>query len=305
MSDEATPGTEQGVVHRTGGGVYEVVTDVGRALRASLRGRLKRESRAGGVVVGDRVALERVGDAWRISAVEPRTAELIRRAGRDAKVVAANLTDVFAVVSVAGPRASATLVDRLLAIGEACGLHPRLVVNKADLDPEGTESGPLADVYRSIGYAVHVTSAATGLGIVALADEMCRGTSAVIGPSGAGKSSLLNAIDPSLALRTGELSRKTGTGKHTTVSSRLIRLACGGLVADTPGFGDVGLWGVAEDRVEGCFPELAEPASHCRFRGCSHVHEPDCGVREAVDSGAVLESRYRSYVTLREEAVGR
>jgi ribosome biogenesis GTPase len=125
-----------------------------------------------------------------------------------------------------------------------------------------------------------------------------------MGPSGVGKSTLLNALDPTLGLRTGALSRKTRSGRHTTVSSRLIALECGGLVADTPGFSDVGVWKVPATEVEACFPELAGPASTCRFRGCAHLSEPDCGVRSAVEEGAVAESRYRSFVRLREEAVG-
>jgi len=125
---------------------------------------------------------------------------------------------------------------------------------------------------------------------------------AFIGPSGGGKSSLLNAIDPELELPTGELSRKTGTGRHTTVGSRLIPLRCGGLVADTPGFGDVGLWSVPPEEVADCFPEMAEPAESCRFRGCTHRSEPDCGVLAAVEAGEIPASRYESYRTLYEEA---
>lgn len=129
-----------------------------------------------------------------------------------------------------------------------------------------------------------------------------RGTAALIGPSGVGKSSLVNRLHPELELRTGELSRRGGRGRHTTVESRLVPLACGGVVADTPGFGDVGLWGVAPDDVEACFPEIAEHGEGCRFRRCTHVSEPDCAVRAAVERGDVAGSRYRSYVGLREEA---
>ncbi len=123
-----------------------------------------------------------------------------------------------------------------------------------------------------------------------------------MGPSGVGKSSLLNAVAPELDLRTGALSRKTGTGRHTTVGSRLLSLECGGTVADTPGFGDVGLWGVSPDELDACFPDFTEPAERCRFRGCAHLEEPGCGVRAAVDSGEVAASRYESYRTLRDEA---
>ena len=157
-------------------------------------------------------------------------------------------------------------------------------------------------LYERIGYRVHATSAEDGTGLDELRTELCRGSSALIGPSGVGKSSLLNALDPALALETGALSRKTGTGRHTTTGSRMIPLDCGGLVADTPGFGDVGLWSVPPEEIPHCFPEFAEPAERCRFRECTHLHEPDCGVREAVEAGTIAASRYQSYQTLREEA---
>ena len=109
-------------------------------------------------------------------------------------------------------------------------------------------------------------------------------------------------VDPDLELRTGALSRKTGTGRHTTVGSRLITLDCGGLVADTPGFGDVGLWSVEPEMVGSCFPEFSGPSEHCRFRGCTHLHEPGCAVREALEEGDIAASRYESYAHLRREA---
>jgi putative ribosome biogenesis GTPase RsgA len=113
-------------------------------------------------------------------------------------------------------------------------------------------------------------------------------------------SSLLNALAPELELRTGELSRKVRRGRHTTVRARLIRLPSGGLVADTPGFGDVGVWGVSADEAEGCFPEIAQRREGCRFRGCAHLTEPGCAVLAAVEAGEVPESRWGSYVALRE-----
>jgi ribosome biogenesis GTPase len=135
-----------------------------------------------------------------------------------------------------------------------------------------------------------------------LHEEICSGSSVFIGPSGVGKSSLLNAIDPALKLRTAVVSRKTGTGRHTTVGSRLITMECGGLVADTPGFGDVGLWSVPPEAIADCFPEFAEYEDACHFRACTHIHEPKCAVRGALQSGDIVESRHASYVTLRFEA---
>jgi ribosome biogenesis GTPase len=292
-----------GTVRETGGGIYSVTLDGGEVVDASLRGRLKREARTGSrVVIGDRVTVARVGDAWTIDSVEERSTELVRRGrGRAAKVLAANLDRVFVVVSVREPRASTQLVDRLLALVESGGMHPLLVLNKLDLDAEA-EAEALAALYRSVGYDVVQTSAESGAGIDALTELVCDGTSAFIGPSGVGKSSLLNTIAPDLDLRTGALSRKTGTGRHTTVGSRLLTLSCGGHVADTPGFGDVGLWSILPDEVSHCFPEFEGAADACRFRGCAHVKEPGCAVLEAIETGQIPQSRYESYLVLREEA---
>jgi ribosome biogenesis GTPase len=255
-------------------------------------------------VIGDRVTLDVGVDAWTIESVAPRATALVRRGrgGRSAKVLAANLDHVFVVVSLADPPPTTELIDRLLVLVESSGIHPRVVLNKLDLPGASEVASAMTSLYTSIGYRVLVGSAASGAGLEHLRAELCRGASALIGPSGVGKSSLINALDPELGLRIGTLSSKTRTGKHTTVSSRLIELACGGCVADTPGFGDVGLWDVARDDLPSCFPEFAH-ADPCRFRGCAHLQEPGCGVRAAVARGRLREERYRSYCKLYAEAV--
>ena len=292
---------ESGTVRETGGGVYTVRLGSGEVVEASLRGRLKQEARTGSrVVIGDRVEVAQIGDAWAIDAVEERSTELVRRGrGRAAKILAANLDRIFVVVSLREPRPSPQLIDRLLALVEASGMHPLLVLNKADL---ADDASTLTELYRAVGYEVVVTSAESGVGMRALTALVCDGTSAFIGPSGVGKSSLLNAIAPDLDLRTGMLSRKTGTGRHTTVGSRILDLPCGGQVADTPGFGDVGLWSIPPEDVARCFPEIDEAGVACRFRGCLHLTEPGCAVLDAVRDGRIPESRYESYRILREEA---
>jgi ribosome biogenesis GTPase len=285
--------------------VYRVRLPDHGDVEASLRGRVKQQQRTGSrVVIGDVVTVSRSGDAWTIESVEERSTELVRRGrgGRAPKLLAANLDKAFMVVSAKNPDATVELIDRLLMLGEASGMQAILVINKLDAAGASEVEARFAPMYRSIGYEVLSVSAETGEGLEILRQRMCEGTSTLIGPSGVGKSSLLNAVDPQLELRTGELSRKTRTGRHTTVSSRIISLACGGLVADTPGFGDVALWGVAPDEVAACFPEFAEPSELCRFRGCTHVHEPDCGVRTALEAGEIFDSRYQSYLTARTEA---
>lgn len=298
-------GLVRGTVRSQAGGTYRVALEDGREVEASIRGRLKR-GRASKlrVVIGDRVSIGGDGETWTVEELLPRDNLLVRRGrgGREAKVLAANLDRVLVVVSVREPAATPQLIDRLFALVEACGVHPVLVLNKVDLDDGHDAAASLARVYASIGYRVIETSAERRTGVDALRTEMCAGTCALIGPSGVGKSSLLNAVEPGLALRTASVSTKTGTGRHTTVGSKLIPLECGGFVADTPGFGDVGLWQVDPETVADCFVEFPAIASQCRFRACTHLHEPDCRVRQAVEDGDVAASRYESYRVLREEA---
>jgi ribosome biogenesis GTPase len=257
-------------------------------------------------VIGDRVTVAgSEGGPWTIEAVAERSTELVRRGrgGRIPKVLAANLDRVFVIVSAREPAAGTELIDRLLVLVESSGMHPVLVLNKIDVEGAREATEPLCELYRGIGYETLTVSARSGEGLDALGDLLCQGASALIGPSGVGKSSLLNALDPTLELRTGELSGKGGGGRHTTVSSRMIGLDCGGFVADTPGFSDVALWAVPPEEVASCFPELEQAASACRFRMCTHQQEPDCGVREAVEEGRIPRSRYASYLKLRGEAV--
>lgn len=294
-----------GVVHESAGGTYVVELDDGRRVEASLRGRVKREtSHQGQVVIGDRVGVAESGDSWTVESVEPRESALVRRGrgGRAGKILAANLDRVLTVVALRDPPANPDLVDRLLALVEASGMRPMLIVNKVDLASGTDELAKLVALYESLGYRVLPVSAHSGDGVDELRTLLADGSSALVGPSGVGKSSLLNALEPGLSLKVGGLSRKTGTGKHTTVGSRLIRLESGGLVADTPGFSDVGLWGVAPEDVEACFPEIEAAAGECHFRSCTHRTEPKCAVRQAVDEGGVVGSRYASYLALRADA---
>jgi ribosome biogenesis GTPase len=295
-----------GTVFGTEGGRYRVRLDDGGFTEASLRGRIKQQARTGDrVVIGDRVEirLEATGGAT-IEEVHVRTSVVARRGpgGKRAKVLAANVDRLLVVAAAARPDPRQNLLDRLLTVGEANGLVTVLVMNKMDLVTQGTDIESLLDLYRGIGYQVLETSATTGLGLGELAGVLGLGTSALVGPSGVGKTSLLNAVEPGLGLRTGALSHKKGQGRHTTVSARLIQLACGGLVADTPGFSDVGLWEVDPVELEQCFPEFAPYRLACRFRGCSHLHEPGCRVQEALESGQIDPVRFESYRALFQEA---
>jgi ribosome biogenesis GTPase len=297
-------GQHLGLVRSAVGGTYEVelFEGGGAVVEASLRGRLKREQRTGdAVVVGDRVRVRRHDDgSHTIEAVEPRSTELARRApgarGRHrAKVVVANLDQLVAVFSVTHPEPRLRMLDRFLVLAESSRLDAAIVANKIDLDPDAAAAfAP----YEAIGYPVVHTSAETGEGVEAVRTLLGGRVSVLAGPSGVGKSSLLNAMQPGLGLRVGDVSDAVRKGRHTTVSSLLLPLESGGYVADTPGLRELGLWGVDPEELDACFPELRPYLGGCRFRSCTHTHEPGCAVRAAVEAGEVTSARYESYVAL-------
>ena len=301
-------GLHLGLVRTAVGGAYEVELHPGggdrSVVEATLRGRLKQEQRTGdAVVVGDRVRVLRHDDGGHtIEAVEERTSELARRApGRSgahrAKVVVANVDQLVAVFAVTRPEPRLRMLDRFLVLAESNGVDAAIVANKIDLDDEAAR---VFRLYQEIGYPVLYTSAATGAGVAAVRERLQGRLSVLAGPSGVGKSSLLNAMQPGLSLRIGDVSDAVNKGRHTTVSSILIPLEGGGYVADTPGLRELGLWGVEPAELDACFPEMRPWLGTCQFRSCTHTHEPGCAVRAAVDAGEVPAARYESYMALLE-----
>jgi len=156
-------------------------------------------------------------------------------------------------------------------------------------------------VYSQLGYRVLLASAVTGFGIDRLRGELAGRSSAVCGQSGVGKSSLLNAVDPGLGLRVGEISRETEKGKHTTTTAELFRIAAGGYVVDTPGIRQFALWDVIPAEVAGYFRDIRPLVGGCRFPDCTHTHEEDCAVKDAVADDLLDARRYESYCHLLEE----
>lgn len=290
-----------GTVLERDGAHYRILTPEGQR-RAILRKKVKREELR--VVVGDRVQLEPEpgGELFGITAVEPRRTVLERRVpeGRGTRIVVANLDQVFVVTATVDPAPIPQLLDRLLVVAEANDIEAAVVVNKVDMAP----AAPLASRFSRAGYRVLETSAATGEGISQFSAELHGHTAVVTGPSGAGKSSLLNMVEPGLGLRTGEISEKVRRGKNTTVGALMVPLVSGGFLVDTPGFSEVGLWGIDPQELASCFPEMRPLLGECRFQDCRHRTEPGCAVRTAVDLGDIAADRLESYHVLLAELEG-
>lgn len=298
----------RGVVLSGTGGVWRVRTVSGEEHDASMRGRLKLEGAGLKLAVGDVVSVERDGAAgeYAITAIHPRRSVLARRAPGRApgeRIVAANVDQVLVVFAVANPEPHVRMLDRFLVIAEGNDIPVRIVLNKVELvgGPAGADT--LAGPYERAGYHVHRTSVKERIGLAELHDVLAGRTTVLTGPSGVGKSSLVNALFPGLDLRTAEISPSVNKGRHTTVGALLVPIPdpLGGFVVDTPGLREVGMWGLPPGNLDQCFPEFRSFLGHCRFDDCSHVHEPNCAVRSAVETGAVSSARYESYLKLRAE----
>lgn len=280
------------------GSQFRVATERGEVV-AILRGKARRDQ-YDRVVVGDRVTLDE-GDqqVFGIAGVMPRRNILERRTptGRGNRPVAANLDRVFVVTAASNPVPIPQLLDRLMAIAEANDIPAALVINKVDLDP-GEE---LARRYRAAGYEVYPLSVRSGEGLEPFFQVLRDKESLLTGASGVGKSSLLNRLEPGLLLRTREISEKIARGRQTTVSAVMVPLEAGGFLVDTPGFSEVGLWGIEPRELASCFPEMKETLTRCKFADCSHRSEPGCAVRDAVERGLIHRERYASYLVLLEE----
>ena len=295
----------RGVVLHGTGGAWHVHCEDGESVVATLRGRVKHESGVK-LAVGDEVVVARdtEGSGWAIAEVLHRRSRLARKEpgrARGERVIAANVDQVVVVFALRQPEPHVAMLDRFLVIAEANALAPRVVINKVDLAGE-PEAKRVFGTYQTIGYPLHITSCRSGRGLDDLREHLSGQTSVLTGPSGVGKSSLLNALYPGLNLRVGEISASVNKGRHTTVGAYLHPLPAGGFVVDTPGLREVGLWGVPSRGLDNCFPEFRALKDQCRFADCSHLMEPDCGVRSALVSGAVDATRYASYQKLLEEA---
>lgn len=297
----------KGVVVRATGSWYEVLCGEQR-LQCRIRGklRLKGVRSTSPVVVGDVVACEKdVDDSYVISSIEQRRNYIIRRASnlsKESHIIAANIDQALLVVTLFSPETANEFVDRFLVTCEAYKIPVTILLAKIDLArkrPELIEE--FRSIYESAGYPIVELSATEGEGVESV-KELLRGkTTLLSGNSGVGKSTLVQAVEPGLDIRTGEISQSHNKGKHTTTFSTMYPLSEGGFIIDTPGIKGFGLIDIEEAELAHYFPEMMRFLPECRFYNCSHTHEPHCAVVEAVERGDISYSRYESYLKMKDD----
>jgi ribosome biogenesis GTPase len=250
------------------------------------------------VIAGDVVWFRPEGDGeGMIERVEPRHGVLSRTSRNRQHVLVANVDQVLIVTSASEPRIKPNLIDRFLVSAEKANIRPIICINKIDL-VTAADLLPLVGVYAQLGYEVQMVSANTGFGIERLRARVAGAASVVTGQSGVGKSSLLNVLEPGLALRVQTVSQETQKGRHTTTTAELMPLSMGGFVVDTPGIRQFQLWDIIPEEVSGYFRDLRPYVSKCRFPDCTHTHEDNCAVKDAVADGWIDARRYESYVQI-------
>ena len=292
-------------VVRATGSWYDVLHD-GETVRCRIRGRLRLKGvrSTNPVVVGDEVACEAdEGGDYVIADILPRRNYVIRRASnlsKESHIIAANVDQALLMASLRSPETPTEFVDRFLVTCEAYKVPVTILLSKLDLQ-DAEAVAEFRAVYEGAGYRVLEVSVREGRGVEEVRELLAGRTTLVSGNSAVGKSTLIQAIDPSLDIRTGEISESHHKGRHTTTFSTMYPLAGGGAVIDTPGIKGFGLIDIDEAELWHYFPEMMRVAPACRFYNCTHTHEPGCAVTEAVKAGEIAWPRYESYLKIRDE----
>lgn len=303
----------QGIVIKSTGSWFTVKTPDGETVACKIKGnyRIRGIRATNPVAVGDKVgfSLNRDGTGM-IHRIEDRRNYIIRRSpnlSKEYQMVAANIDQAFLVVTLANPKTFPEFIDRFLVTAEAYSIPSIIIFNKSDIykTEEKAELLMLKDIYEGAGYSCLETSAKTGKNMDVLKEMAKNRTSVFSGNSGVGKSTLINVLDPSLNLRTAEISEAHQTGKHTTTFSEMFEWSFGGYIIDTPGIRGFGLIDFGKDELFHYFPEIFRISNQCRFYNCTHVHEPGCAVIAAVEHGTVSQLRYMSYLSMLEDKEGK
>lgn len=292
-----------GIVTKSTGSHYLVRIDKGKVVDCVLKGKLRLDGRktTNPVAVGDKVDVENDGEDNIISKIYPRRNYIIRKSinlSKQAQILASNLDQAILVATLVSPRTSLGFIDRLLITAEAYSIPAKIVFNKADiLDEESLMiQQQIIDIYTKVGYECIVVSSLNGQNLEKVKELLKDKTTLIAGHSGVGKSTLINAIEPTLTIKTGAISSAHAKGTHTTTFAELHELSFGGFIIDSPGIKELGLVEMKKEEVGHYFPEIRNLMNDCKFNNCLHVNEPKCAVKDAVEKGEISEERFRSYL---------
>lgn len=296
-----------GTVLKSTGSWYLVQAEDGRGVHCTLKGkfRMQGSKATNPVSVGDVVemSLNRNEDTGIITEIRPRNNYIVRRATKLSKrshIIAANIDQATLIVTLALPRTSLGFIDRFLITCEAYHIPASIVFNKVDVydDPMMAQMRRYKDIYEQAGYPCLEVSAKSGENLDRLILMLKDKITLLAGHSGVGKSTLINMIEPGLDLKTRPLSEMHRKGKHTTTFAEMFPLSSGGFIIDTPGIKEFGLYDFTPEEVAERYPEMRSRMQGCRYHNCTHIHEPGCAVKEAVEKGDIPYERYDNYIRI-------
>ncbi len=299
-----------GRVIKSTGSWYEVQDDDGVVWMSRLRGKMRLDGlrTTNPVAVGDKVNFEkeRDKDTCVIDKVLKRTNVIVRKSvnlSKESHVIAANIDQAILIATVAQPKTSTGFIDRFLVTAEAYHIPSIVVFNKSDLydEEQMAMAEELMEVYKSIGYESFMVSAVTGFQCDRLQEVMKDKVSLFFGHSGVGKSALSNRLDPNLNLKVGAISDVHEKGKHTTTYAQMFPLCFGGYIIDTPGIKEFGLFDMEKETLAQRFPEMRALMHNCRFTNCTHLHEPHCAIKDAVEQHLIAKWRYNDYCNMMDD----
>jgi ribosome biogenesis GTPase len=301
----------KGKVLKSTGKWYIVELENGVIANCRIRGKIRLEglSTTNPVAAGDTVIVSEEEDTEgnrTITEIEKRTNYIVRKStnlSKQMQILAANIDRAYLLVTLKNPVTHLAFIDRFLVSAESFRIPTTILFNKIDLynTDELEYANALAFMYKEIGYETHLINASTIDSVAFLKNEIKGKQVMISGHSGVGKSTLVNGLDPSLSLKTGEISDAHLQGKHTTTFAEMHQLSSGGYIIDTPGIRAFGITEIERDHISHYFPEMRERLNQCKFHNCKHLNEPKCAVKEAVEAGEIYESRYQTYVQLMTE----
>lgn len=297
----------RGLVIKSTGSRYRILSETGEIFESVIKGkfRVKEFRTKNPVAVGDNVVFQadENKNTGIITEVLDRKNYILRKASnlsRESQIIAANIDHLFLMITIILPETSAEFIDRFLITAEAYRIPASIIINKTDIyGPEETKKmDHLITVYYRIGYECFRLSVKNGSGLEQLIERMKNKISLVSGNSGVGKTSLLNKFNPSLNLKTDDISDYHKQGKHITTFPEMHQMPFGGFIIDSPGIRGFGVVDMGRNEIYHFFPEIFRKSKECRFYNCLHLDEPDCAVRSAIEKGEIDPSRYRSYVNI-------